>query len=305
MDPLSNLVDRLMPEDLSWKHLIGGADWTVSVPPESGIVFGMVLDGEAWAECGKTVTLEAGDYLLLVNPSAWLLGAGNGGPLQPFPEARNGTVAPAGTPSNDHPQVRIVAGHFHANPASADLLRSLLPGIIQVGGAGPHGTRLRGLLELIDEEMQTGQIGQEAIVRRLLEMMLIEGLRAKTRTPSDADVGLLRGLAEPRLAKVLQAVHNGIADRWSVDALAAIAGMSRSSFSEHFTKLVGISPIAYISAWRFAFARDALRQTADPISEIALRSGYSSTSAFSNAFRSALGIRPADYRSQLEGQGLF
>ena len=59
MDSLTNLVDRLAPESLSWKHLIGGDDWTVSLPPEAGIVFGMVLDGEAWAECNVTETLEA------------------------------------------------------------------------------------------------------------------------------------------------------------------------------------------------------------------------------------------------------
>ena len=298
MDPLTQIVGHLAPEGLSWKRINGGPSWGFAMPAVQGIVFGMVLEGDAWARGGANrLTLRTGDYLLLINPSAWTLGSGDGGAVEPFPDVRSGTVEARGSPLDGRLVTRIMAGHFHAGLEAADLLGNLLPEIVHVSSDNAHGERLKLLLTLLDEETGTDQPGQEAVTRRLLEMMLIEGLRATARTPDTAEVSLLRGLAEPRLAKALQAIHDDFAEHWSVRGLADIAGMSRSSFSEYFLRLIGMPPMAYVNAWRLTSARQALRQSDTPISVIARQSGYGSTSAFSNAFRSAVGVGPSDYRA--------
>ena len=297
MDPLTQIVGHLAPEGLSWKRIIGRPDWAFAMPAVQGIVFGMVLEGDAWAGCGDRLALRTGDYLLLINPSPWTLGTGDDGAVEPFPDVRSGTVEARGYPSGTRLATRIMAGHFHAGLEVADLLGSLLPEIVHVSSDNAHGERLKLLLTFLDEETGTDQPGQEAVTRRLLEMMLIEGLRATARTPDSAEVSLLRGLAEPRLAKALQAIHENFSGHWSVRGLADIAGMSRSSFSEYFLRLIGMPPMAYVNAWRLTTARQALRQSDIPISVIARQSGYGSTSAFSNAFRSVVGVGPAGYRA--------
>ena len=267
------------------------------MPAEPGIVFGMVLEGEASAVCGETIPLRQGDYLLLIGPDEWMLGTDHTKTAIPFEALEQG---PAGLRVNDtgsSPSVRMMAGHFAAKPDGSHLLRRFLPRLIHVGSHEAAGRRLRSLLTLIDEESTMNDAASEPVVRRLLEVMMVEALRTRLRLSNDVDAGLLAGLADTRLRKAIVALHAELGRAWTVGELADVAGMSRSALAESFTRRVGMSPMAYVATWRFAVAKQALRSSSRSISEIAKCAGYSSTSAFSNAFRIFVGAGPAEFRN--------
>ena len=297
MNPSGQLVDLLAPQELGWKHISGDGRWLIAMPAEPGIVFGMVLEGEASAVCGETIPLRQGDYLLLIGPDEWMLGTDHTRTAIPFEALEQ---EPAGLRVNgtgSSPSVRMMAGHFAAKPDGSHLLRRFLPRLIHVGSHEAAGRRLRSLLTLIDEESAMNDAASEPVVRRLLEVMMVEAFRTRLRLSSDVDAGLLAGLADTRLRKAIIALHAQLGRSWTVEELADVAGMSRSALADSFTRRVGMPPMVYLSTWRFAIAKQALRSSSRPISEIAQRAGYSSTSAFSNAFRNFVGAGPAEFRN--------
>jgi AraC-like DNA-binding protein len=104
-------------------------------------------------------------------------------------------------------------------------------------------------------------------------------------------------LADPRTAAALRALHADIRHGWTVDRLAATAGMSRSAFAARFSRIVGLPPIDYLLHWRMAVAKDALRR-GHRLTAVALDCGYQSVSAFSVAFSRTVGRSPSRYAAE-------
>jgi transcriptional regulator GlxA family with amidase domain len=139
------------------------------------------------------------------------------------------------------------------------------------------------------------------ILARLLEVLLIEALRSTAGTA--ASPGLVRGLADARLAVAIRRMHESPTRSWTVAQLAKEAALSRSTFFERFSRAVGVAPMEYLLAWRMALAKNMLRQQEGGIAEVAQRVGYSSASTFSVAFTRHVGQPPTRYvREQLTAQ---
>src|SRR4030095_13113753 len=115
----------------------------------------------------------------------------------------------------------------------AALLVSLLPTVVHVRGA----ERLTVLVRLVGEESGERRPGRELVLTRLVEVLLIEALRSASG--EHAPPGLLRGLADPRLAPAIRLMHDRLAHSWTVEQLAKRAALSRSAFYERFTRTVG------------------------------------------------------------------
>jgi transcriptional regulator GlxA family with amidase domain len=151
-------------------------------------------------------------------------------------------------------------------------------------------------VRLVGEEASERRAGRELVLTKLVEVLLIEALRA---TPGDeAPPGLLRGLADARLAPAVRQMHSQLARSWTVALLAKTAGLSRSAFFERFTRGVGLPPMEYLLAWRMAVAKDLLRREDVGLDEVAERVGYGSASTFSIAFRRHVGSPPGRYARQ-------
>jgi transcriptional regulator GlxA family with amidase domain len=96
--------------------------------------------------------------------------------------------------------------------------------------------------------------------------------------------GVLAGLSHPRLHHAIVAVHSDPGTTWTVEALADLAGMSRSRFMATFRDLIGLSPLAYVTRWRVEFARAALARCAVP-RDVARQVGYGSLASLRRAMR--------------------
>jgi transcriptional regulator GlxA family with amidase domain len=152
---------------------------------------------------------------------------------------------------------------------------------------------LSTLVQMVGDESRADRPARDIVMARLLEVLLIEALRL---TASTAEApGLVRGLANPRLAVALRCMHERPAAQWSVAQLAGEAAMSRSAFFERFSRAVGVAPMEYLLAWRMALAKQLLRQRERAMAEIAEHVGYSSVSAFGVAFTRHVGMPPGRY----------
>jgi len=129
-----------------------------------------------------------------------------------------------------------------------------------------------------------------------VELLLIEALRATSG--EDAPPGLVRALADARLAPAIRQMHRQIARPWTVANLARAAALSRSAFFERFSRVVGLAPMEYLLAWRMAVAKDLLRRHELAVTEVAERVGYGSASTFSTAFSRHVGQPPRRYARQ-------
>ena len=213
------------------------------------------------------------------------------------PERIDPKVTPAPTGEVRHgtrggrPDVRLLGGYFVFDSPDAALLVSLLPRVVHVRGV----ERLSMLVRLVGEESNEQRAGRDLVLTRLVEVLLIEALRSTSG--DEAPPGLLRGLADARLAPAIRQMHGHLARSWTVAELAKTAALSRSAFFERFTRTVGLPPMEYLLAWRMAVAKDLLRRRDLGIAEVAERVGYGSASTFSTAFSRHVGQPPAATRA--------
>jgi transcriptional regulator GlxA family with amidase domain len=180
-------------------------------------------------------------------------------------------------------------GGYFVFDSDAALLGALLPAVVHVRGA----ERLSTLVRFVGDESSRELPGRELVLARLVEVLLIEALR--TTATEDAPPGLLRGLADARLAPAIRQMHDDVARPWTMTQLARVAALSRSAFFERFTRTVGVPPMEYLLTWRMALAKDLLRQPDMSLIEVAQRIGYRSASAFSTAFKRHHGQPPSHY----------
>lgn len=290
IDPLSNVIELLQPRAIFSKGISGSGAWAVRYAPFGQPSFCAVLEGRCRLEVvgEEPIVLQEGDFVLLpATPGFTMSSLEAAQPVDIDPRASATSTEPLhhGTPGVA-PDVRLLGGYFVFGSPDADLLVSLLPALVHVRGL----ERLALLVRLVREESLEGKSGCDLVLARLVEILLIEALRSSQR--EDSPPGLLRGLADPRLAIALRHIHGDLARPWTVATLAKEAAMSRSAFHDRFASAVGLAPMGYLLAWRMVVAKSLLRQPDTGVAEVAERVGYGSASTFSTAFSRHVGHSP-------------
>lgn len=297
IDPLAEVVSLLQPKAALSKVVSGGGAWRVRRPGGDRPFYCVVLEGAAslQVEGGAAVELAPDDFVLVPALSGFVLsGGGPAGDDGLDPDAasvRDGEVR-HGDPDAP-PNLSALVGHLSFGSPDAALLRSLLPQLIHVRG----DPRLGAIVRLVSEEARHQRPAREVVLARLLEVMLIEALRSSSGTA--ASPGLLRCLADARLAAAVRRLHEQPARSWTVASMAQEAALSRSAFYERFNRAMGVAPMEYLLSWRMALAKNFLRQGQDGLTAIAERVGYGSANALSAAFTRFVGVAPTHYLRSL------
>ena len=148
-------------------------------------------------------------------------------------------------------------------------------------------------LALLFAETAQLRCGSRILADRLFEVLILQLLRWLLDHPEQGDLppGLLTGLAEPRIAAALTALHEAPGADWPLAAMAQVAGMSRSAFAAAFKSHTGCTPADYLAQWRITIAQDMLRKGV-PVKVAADQLGYQSAASLSRAFTMVAGVSP-------------
>ncbi len=296
IDPLSDVIALLRPRTVFSKGISGAGSWAVRYsdfgqPSFCAVLLGscrLAVDGHA------AITIQEGDFVLLPSTPGFTMSSF--APAMPVhidpktvtiqtEEIRHGA-------KDREPEVRLLGGYFISETANASLLLSLLPTLVHVSGSN----RLTALVQMVREESLGQKAGCDQALPRIVELLMIEALRLTMDKGSSP--GLLRGLADSRIAPAIRKMHSEVAHPWTVEDLAKEAALSRSSFFDRFSKTVGIPPMEYLLSWRMALAKSLLQEEGLGVAEVADRVGYGSASAFSTAFSRHVGVAPSTFGKQ-------
>jgi AraC-like DNA-binding protein len=272
--------------------------WAYTFPSADRLKFVAVLKGEQWIRIqgqtwyrmvkGDICLIGRTDYIVASDPEAEVQ---DGASLYP---AGGSDVARVGVGDGDRVGEGVVAigGSIAFSDENGDFLLGMLPAFWRLEREATASTSIAAILDFIGQEFLRDAMGTDLVAARLADVLVIEALRALSDDGDRRQTGWLGALSDPRLGRALRAIHSDIAAPWTVAALAAVAGMSRASFSAKFSEQVGTPPLAYLRAWRLTLAKTLLREDADPVDAVARRVGYTSQSAFAHAYRRAFGTTP-------------
>ncbi len=301
-DPLSEMIALLRPQAPFSKLVDGAGAWRVRRTKVEQVYYCMLLAGRARLEAGKhaPIELRADDFVLVPAASDITMSSLDPPPpddleTHPLPDdlethplpGEDGSVR-LGV-SDMPPEVQMLVGYCRFGSPDADLLVSLLPDVVVVRGE----SRLADLTRLVRSEARADRPARDVVLEHLLQILLIEALRSTSE--ADGAASLLRGLADPRLSAALRSMHAAPDRSWGAADLAREAGLSRTAFFTRFSRVIGLPPMEYLTAWRMALAKKYLREGRGTVAEIAEKVGYGSGSAFSIAFTRQVGRPPAHF----------
>ncbi|HFF8809488.1 TPA: AraC family transcriptional regulator [Klebsiella pneumoniae] len=297
MDPLSEMLAPLSSQNTFFGGLKAGGDWALhfSSPPEGK--FNAVVRGSCWlalAGIDAPIRLEDGDCFLLTRSVAVTIGSDLSLPALDaealYRHAPNG-VACYGSAED----CWLVGGRFAFGDESERLF-SALPALMVSKGGTEEAAILHWALQRLADEVFAPSPGSTLMTHHLGHIMLTQALRIYLAGEKSTAPGWLPALFDARIGVAMQAIHAEPARRWTVEALAAKAGVSRSTLALRFKQKVGMAPLEYVLYWRMLLAARALRNGHATVSSIAQNLGYDSDSAFSNAFKRVMHCSPRNYR---------
>ncbi len=291
MDPLSEVISFLEPRNYRVGGFEAGGGWSIRFDPLEGIKSYAVSSGACWLVvegAGEPVLFKQGDCLLLPHGSPFRVASDPALPpddwKRHFLDAREGALVKL----NGSSGVTVLGGHFQLAGPQAEMLRGMLPPIVHLQSETDRET-LRWAFDRMRLELVDPKPGGFLIVQQLAYMIFVQALRL--HLDQGKGVGWLFALSDKHVGAAIAAIHREPARRWTVAALAAEVGMSRSGFAARFGQLVGDGPIEYLTRWRMLLAGRSLSR-GEPVGVIARSLGYESESAFSTAFKRVMGSAP-------------
>ncbi len=300
-DPFLDLIRLLRPQATVWGAILAQGRWGVSFRARYDLLFFRVDNGTCLLlrPDEEPLPLAERDFVLIRTNTPFTLATDLA--VKPVDSEKlvastRSTSMHVGTGEGLLAVIR--GGRFTFDTLNEDLLLALLPPLIHVSTGQATSDRTRALLAMNEDESLKPGPGSELVVARLMELLLMELLRGEALNPRPSQAGLLRGLADPVIARALAAMHRNIAKPWTAEQLARLSGCSRSSFNQRFAAVVGVAPMSYLRRWRIAVAKEELRGGQRSVSEIALLVGFQSGGAFSTAFARAVGCSPSRFASK-------
>jgi AraC-like DNA-binding protein len=312
MDVLSDVLERAGAGAATVRQLIRQPPWAMTFADAPTLTVVAALGGQVSIRIddadGTPYRLAAGDIALISGTSRYTIGDSpatqpevvfqHGKPyfLETGEEVTVGPDLPARTCGDGGlpGATTMLWSAYQLRDGLSDRLLEMLPPVAII----PAGPRTRAVLDLLTTETGSDEPGQDAILARLLDLVLVVSLRAWWAKPDATPPAWYRALADASVGEALRLVHEDPAYRWTVSSLADQVGLSRAAFAARFSKLVGEPPLTYLTGWRMTLGADLLRDTDSTIAAIAHEVGYHDTFAFSVAFKRTHGVSPSTWRRE-------
>jgi AraC-like DNA-binding protein len=273
--------------------------WGGTVPPMPGCVwFHAVTSGRGELVVGDDrLELQSGDLALVPHGTGHRIEAGGPSEYPMIPDlpheelSDNYAVLRYG---KDGPLTELICGGLRLEHPSARRLLDGLPPVVHVRTA--RRTALGATLDLLADEVQRREVGSEAVISRLCDILVIQAIRHWMTSDEATSSPWLRAMGDPQLGPALAALHAEPAAPWTVSTLASYAAMSRSAFAARFRDVLGQPVMGYLTELRLQLAVDLLHRGDRTVAEIATAVGYESDASFSRVFKRHLGNSPRQAR---------
>ena len=304
-DALSNLLHDVRPRGALFDQSYLRSPWSLRFEERAPLTVATVLHGEAWitADGDMPVALEPGAVVIVVGAEPYTISDTPDTPAQFVVDDGGRCTGPDGT-------VTGAASTVCSHEVEADTSAALLRGTYQVQGSVcdrvlrglprvlvvPASAVPHNLVDTIVAELARPRAGQQAVLDRLLDLLLVSGLREWLDRPDSGAPPWYRAQDDVVVGTALRLMHDDPSHPWTVAALAERTAVSRATFARRFTDLVGEPPMSYLGCWRLCLAADLLRETDATTDAIARQVGYADADALAVAFKRTYGQRPALYR---------
>ncbi|QFZ17312.1 AraC family transcriptional regulator [Saccharothrix syringae] len=299
MDELAALLDGPRARGAFVVRSVFDPPWSVRVAEEAPLSVLVAVRGDGWVvpDAGAPVAFRAGDVVVVRGPEPYTVAD------DPATEPR-AVIHPGArttTPGGDElceawdRGVRtwgekpdgaavLISGTYRFDGEVGGRLLAALPRVAVVPG--------QALVPVLVEEVGRDLPGQQAVLDRLLDLLLISALRARLAE----ETSWYRAHLDPEVGRALRLLHAAPERSWTVASLAGAVGVSRAALARRFTELVGEPPMAYLTSWRLTLAADLLREPGTTLEAVARRVGYGTAFAFSSAFKRVRGVSPSEFR---------
>jgi AraC-like DNA-binding protein len=310
VDVLSDLLQRAQARDVVVRQWIAHPPWAVTYADAPSLTVVATLGGRASLRLGDGVprALAAGDIALITgvgsftvadDPSTvpeFVIRDGRKYSVDGRPVEMQGLSAPRTYGGNLSGATIMIRGAYELRGGVGQRLLSLLPASAVV----PADPRTRPALDMVTAEVSREEPGQDAVLHRLLDFVLVLALRAWCARPEANLPPWYHALTTPAIGEALRLIHADPGHRWTVAELATKVGLSRATFAARFTKLVGQPPLGYLTSWRMTVAADLLHDTTATVAAVARQVGYEDPFAFSVAFKRAFRCSPSAWRQGVD-----
>ena len=310
MDTLSVLLQNVHLFETKYYRLNVTGNWSYSLTRQDTILFYLVMSGGFCIDVGNGPReTHAGDMIMIPSAHQHVSYALNyhSDEAQPLDElltsCKEHTLDLKGDGDSEASLILIECKY---DKAMIRPLLSVLPSILPEVNDEDDG-RFEVIdveIRLLTLEAEHERMGKTAVINHWASIMMIECLRVYIESLPEATENWLKAMKDPFLTKALVAMHEMPSENWTINKLAEVAGMSRSSFAQRFKEVVGIPPLTYLMDYRLRLAARYLRLQQNSISRISGLVGYASDSTFSQAFKRVYGISPKAYRQQYQQQTL-
>jgi AraC-like DNA-binding protein len=281
----------------------------VALPDSQHLVsYHVVTQGGCWAGLrdAQPERFQTGDVLVVPHGDAYFLADSPDTPAAYGPEEAVDffrSMAAGEMPSvvseggERAERAQFICGFLGCDRRPLNPVLDALPAMIHLRSATRPDDRMGHLIAFALCELREPSSGGRGVRLRLAELMFVEVVRRYLDTVGDAQAGWLAGLHDPLVARTLALLHASPARHWTLEALAAQAGSSRSVLAERFTHFVGQAPMQYLMQWRMQLASRLLAEPgARKVAAVAEAVGYESEAAFSRAFKKCVGVAPSAWR---------
>jgi AraC-like DNA-binding protein len=301
-DLLSEVLQDLRLSRAGYGRSEFTAPWGIEIPYREGVRFHFVAEGSCWmrSTAHEPLFLDTGDVVLLPHGTGHVISDQPHRRAQPLQEVGprligNSTYQLSG--GGGGARTLLVCCTIAFEGPTAHPLLELLPDVLLVRKSDHVEQSLPLLLNLMATEVANSRIGAATIMARLADIVMTQIVRAWIETRRSDLTGWLAAVKDSQIGTALARIHRQPGEDWTIEALAAAAGMSRSLFAERFSALLGIAPARYLTQWRMRLAAVWLKNENMTVVEVANRLGYASDAAFSRAFKRFFGMTPSDRRS--------
>lgn len=308
MDSIAGLLDGPRARGAFLLRSTMDPPWSMRIQDEAPLTLVAVVRGSAWVlpDRDDTVKLGPGDVAILRGPDPYTIADDPATRPQVVIHPGQRCATPEGeelTAMSDlgvrtwgnspNGATVLLTGTYQMRSEISRRLLAALPTLLVL----PTQDWENPLIAYLAEEIGKDEPGQEAVLDRLLDLLLIGVLRAWFARPDAEAPGWYRAHSDPVVGPALRLLHNNPAQPWTVASLATATGVSRAALARRFNELVGEPPMTFLTGWRLTLAADLLREPGATVSSVARQVGYGSSFALSTAFKRVRGISPQQHRA--------